>query len=219
MEHIGGYERGDIAKFQADTSGGARARRAGGEQVPDGRRIWHAMHRMYQDGLVAPSPVRTFSSGFQVAFSRELLLALRPTAPGGGGGGWAEVRILDLLKRHMLNAATSAIFGPRILEMCPGLAGAFWEYERHAETLLFGLPSWANSEATRARDTFNAICHEWFELADLKFDWEAEGASPGQDEVEPVFGARISRSLAEWGKAFHFSPKTMGGTYGLFFFG
>jgi len=207
IEHTGGYEREDVAKFHKDTSGGARIQRAGHEQPPENR-IWFEMHSLYNDSLIAQMPVEAFTSAFQAAFVKELFTSSE----------WTEVQILGFLRRHMFNAATIATFGPRILETNPGFVDVFWEYEKYAEGLSFGLPSFLNTRARQARDRFNAQCGKWFEMADREFDWQGGDVSP-DEEFEPVFGSRLSRRLAQWGKSFRFSRKTMGGVYGLIFFG
>lgn len=196
-----------MARFEKDTSGGARIQRIGHEQPPENR-IWYEMHSMYHDSLISRMPVKAFSSDFQTAFTKEL-----PTS-----SEWVEVRVFDFLKSHMFSAATIAIFGPRILQMNPGFVDAFWEFERYAETLSFGLPSLLNTRARYARDTFHAMCGKWFEMADGEFDWDKVDEDSDK-EFEPILGARISRRLAQWGKSFRFSRKTMGGAYGLLFFG
>lgn len=202
----------DVAKFSQDRSGGAVQPRIGSDGVPPPeKRIWYAMHRMYDEGLLGAHPVKAFSASFQTFFGQQL--ASFPA------GEWAdEVQIFEFLKQNMSIAATRAVLGTRMLDDNPDFVDAFWQYEKFVETLAFGLPKWLNRRGVRARNRFRAMCVKWYEVADREFDWDGIGPDKGPD-WEPVFGSRISRGLAQWAKSFDFSTESIGAAYALFHFG
>jgi hypothetical protein len=211
LTYTAGYASSDISKFAADNSGVATIpRKDSTTTIAPESRIWHAMHRSHEEGLVSSVSVASFAATFQKCFKKELLAL--------PAGEWTEVRILDFLKKHMSIAATRAVLGSRILQVSPGLSDAFWDYEQFGESLSFGLPGFLNRRALNARERFRLMCREWFEVADREFDWEHFDRSKDQ-EWEPVFGSQISRGLARWGKQYEFSVDSFGAGYALLLFG
>ncbi|KAI0103255.1 hypothetical protein GGR51DRAFT_561940 [Nemania sp. FL0031] len=55
---------------------------------------------------------------------------------------------------------------------------AFWQFEKWAELLVFGLPSWLNTAGIKARDRMIAMCTRWYKLSERKLDWDAVMDSP-----------------------------------------
>ncbi|KAK9425270.1 putative Cytochrome P450 [Seiridium unicorne] len=210
LEHTAGYSSTDLAKFMADESGCATLPRpnSSGPVAPD-KRIWYAMHRTHEEGLVSARSVAAFSASFQEFLGHQL--SEFPT------GEWVEVRIFDFLKKHMSIAATRSVLGSRILDINPGFIEAFWQYEQFGESLSFGLPC-LNRQAISARERFRCMCRKWYELADQEFDWDI-AELPNHTDWEPIFGSRISRGLAHWGKSFGFSVESLGAAYALLLFG
>lgn len=212
MEHGAGYAAQDLAKIVQDDSGGTKQPRPGSRSDT---RIWHAMHSMYDRTMINPAPVDGFARRFQRLFSERLAL----TSPAVGV--WDEdVQIHAFLRQNMAHAATNAVHGPLLLEVNPGFVDAFWEYEKHVERLAFGLPTWMNWPAVRARDTLSAMCRRWFEIGDARFDWASHKVTPDADiGWEPIFGSPVSRGLIQWAKSFGFSSETVGAILILFLFG
>lgn len=211
LEHSAGYMQEDLTKFIEDESGVASQPRKGvSVNIPPEKRIWRAMHRMFNESLVRAHPVKVLSHHFQEFFACQL--AKFPL------NEWVEdVYVYDLLRQDMTTAATRAIMGRRILEVNPGLVDAFWDYERAVEGLAFGLPSWINRKGVRARNRIRGMCAKWYEVANREYDWENEAAN-GQPDWEPLFGAQISRELGQWAKSFDFSAQSIGAAYCLFVF-
>ena len=192
LKHTAGYASSDLTKFSSDDSGCATLPRQDSTgSIASEKRIWHAMHRTHEEGLVSGKSVNAFSASFQKRFEEELSTFLV--------GDWVEVRISDFLKKHMSIAATRSVLGSRILEVNPDFVDAFWEYEQYAESLSFGLPSWLNRRAIGARERFRSMCRKWYEVADQEFDWDTFELHKDQ-EWEPLFGSQISRGLARWGQ-------------------
>jgi len=212
LEHTAKYVPSDLAKFIKDESGGATLPRNMNTDLPvPEKRIWHAMHRTHEEFLVSARSVNAFAASFQTFYSQQL--AIYPV------GEWVEdVRVLDFLRQNMAAAATRSVLGPKIIDVNPGFIDAFWNYEKFAETLAFGLPSWLNQRAVRARERFRAMCGKWYALADQEFDWDIAGSQQDPD-WEPIFGSQISRGLARWAKSFDFSADSMGAVYILLLFG
>jgi hypothetical protein len=210
LEHTAGYARTDLDKFSKDKSGNGKISRPGTDVAPE-ERIWFLMHRMNSEALVSLDAATGLSTSLQSFFNQEL--SHFPT------GEWAEVRIFDFLRHHMAYSAICAAVGPRIFEVNPDLIDALWDYERFAETLMYGLPKWLNADAIQARDRFSAMCRKWYELAEKEFDWEENEKTMRDVEYEPVLGSRYSRGLACWARSFGFSKRSMGGLYATFFFG
>ncbi|KAF4636505.1 hypothetical protein G7Y89_g1575 [Cudoniella acicularis] len=210
LEHTAGYAPTDLLKFSEDNSGGATVPRNDTAQQQQ-KRIWYAMHRMYDEYLVSTHPVASFSTSFQTFFNKQL-----DTLPVGD---WIEeVRILDFLRQNMSTAATRSVLGSRIIDVNPGFIDAFWEYDKVAETLAFGLPTWLNKKGVLARDRLCAMCRKWYEIANQELDWDSVESNQDAD-WEPVFGLRISRALARWAKSFDFSVESISAVYTLFLFG
>ncbi|KAL2016801.1 hypothetical protein VTK56DRAFT_2970 [Thermocarpiscus australiensis] len=211
-----GYRPADLAKLSRDDSGSGSTPRPGssaaaaaaGLLAPE-RRIWYALHRMYDETLVSARSTDVFANLFQDLFYQHAVAASRV-------GEWVEdVHVFDFLKRTMTTAATHATLGPLIMDVNPGFVDAFWQYERHVEALAFGLPDWLNRPAVRARQRFTGMCRTWYEIAERRYDWSAENDA----DWEPVFGSRLSRGLARWAKTFDFSAGSMGPAFILLLFG
>ncbi|KAK9778549.1 putative Cytochrome P450 [Seiridium cardinale] len=210
LEHTAGYTSTDLAKFMADKSGCATLPRLSSSgPVAPYKRIWYAMHRTHEEGLVSARSVAAFSASFQEFLGHQL--SEFRTAE------WVRVRIFDFLKKHMSIAATLSVLGSRILDINPGFIEAFWQYEQFAESLSFGLPC-LNRQAISSRERFCCMCRKWYELAEQEFDWDI-AELPHNPDWEPVFGSRISRGLARWGKSFGFSVESLGAAYALLLFG
>jgi hypothetical protein len=212
-----GYVPADLAKLSHDDSGSGSTPRPGSAAaaagIPLNQRVWHALHRLYDDAMVSAKATDAFADLFQTFFHQQLVAPF----PVCGGQEWTEdVHIFDVLKRTMTTAATHATLGPLIMDVNPGFVDAFWAYERHVETLAFGLPDWLNRPAVRARASFSDMCRRWYEVADRTYDWDAGGEAA---DWEPVFGSRLSRGLARWAKGFGFKAESMGPVFILLLFG
>ncbi|CAI6091928.1 unnamed protein product [Clonostachys chloroleuca] len=204
-----GYQPNDLEKFAQDTTGGGRVPRPGTE-APHNKRIWHAMHQIYDEHLAKSHAVTSLSKSFQHFFGKEL------DRVSLDGHEWEEVGVQDFLRQHMATAVVSAITGPRLIEINPDFIEAFWKYQIYAEKLAFGMPEWMNADGIRARETVRAMCEKWYQVSDERFDW---GAEMSDVAFEENFGSRLSRELCRWGKRFDFSSESMGSLYCLLFFG
>ncbi|KAI0808881.1 putative cytochrome P450 [Xylaria sp. FL0064] len=209
FEKAAGYEPADMVNYYVDQTGGAILPRRGSTELPPEKRIWNGIHRMHDETLLGPRNLAAFAKSFQAFFGRELA-----TIPAGK---WVEdIYILNFLQTRMGDASTRTFLGPNIIDMNPDFMKAFWQYERQAEKLAFGLPTWMNGRAIRMRDKLNDMCRKWFEFSDAKYDWE----SPNQDvDWEPLFGLAHSRGLVRWAKSFNFSNQSIGAAFSLFMFG
>ncbi|KAM7189587.1 Cytochrome P450 [Rhypophila sp. PSN 637] len=173
---------------------------------------------MYKRALLNSASVGDLAQRFQRVFADRLAF-FSPDV-----GVWDEdVCIRQFVREHMAHAATHVVLGPLFLELNPGLMDAFWEYDKHFRSLAFGLPSWMNRPAVRARDRLSAMCRKWFKIADARFDWSSYKGSTDTDQSdlgwEPIFGSPLSRGMIQWGKRFGFSNRTIGAVFALLFYG
>ncbi|KAK4142937.1 cytochrome P450 [Dichotomopilus funicola] len=234
-----GYAPADLEKLRRDDTGSgtvprtgsvaaakaAKVALAGGEVGGNGtmgldERVWYALHRLYDATMVGTKAVDGFAGLFQQFFDEELIAA---SSSSPSNGGWiSNVHIYDTLKRTMTAAATRTTLGPLALDVNPGFVDAFWSYEKHVETLAFGVPDWLNRPAVQARAKFTEMCQRWYESADAQFDWDAAETDPvlaEPDSWEPVFGSALSRGLAKWARGFGFGAESMGPVFILLLFG
>ncbi|KAK5632007.1 hypothetical protein RRF57_007721 [Xylaria bambusicola] len=205
MKYSAGYSQADLAKFYQDEFDGTRPRGLLPEQ-----RIWHALHSLYDHTLMNSRSVNALTTSYLSYFRQQLV--------DYSADEWTEVRVYDFLKISMSTAATSSVMGSRVIKLNPDFIKAFWEYEKFVETLAFGLPTWLNWPAVRARDRFRAMCLKWYQVADGEFDWDNPGPHHEAD-WEPAFGSQVSRGLAKFAKTFDLSDQSIGAVYALFLFG
>ncbi|KAJ2991563.1 hypothetical protein NUW58_g2470 [Xylaria curta] len=209
MKYSAGYSQADLAKFYEDGSDGTRLPRPEGA-LSEQRNIWHALHSLYDQTLMNSRSVSALTTSYLSFFSQQLVEI--------SADEWTEVRVYDFLKKSMSAAATYSVMGSQVIELNPDFIEAFWEYEKFVETLAFGLPTWLNWSAVRARNRFCAMCLKWYQVADSEFDWDNPGPHHEAD-WEPAFGSQVSRGLAKLAKTFDFSDQTISAVYALFLFG
>ncbi|KAM0810030.1 putative Cytochrome P450 [Seiridium cardinale] len=192
LEHTAGYSSPDLAKFIADESGCATLPRlsSSGPVAPD-KRIWYAMHRTREEGLVSARSVAAFSTSFQEFLGHQL--SEFRTAE------WVEVRIFDFLKKHMSIAATLSVLGSRILDINPGFIEAFWQYEQFgsgfAACVASGM-SWLNKNLIRILPSYPTI-----------------------QTRSPFLGRDYQGAWLVGGSLFGFSVESLGAAYALLLFG
>lgn len=204
----------DLRKFAEDKSGGANYPRKGSHlstPSPE-KRIWHAMHRMNENGLMNEASVTAFTRTYQAFFNEHI-----SDIPVGE---WIDdVHIFAYLRRSMTSSATNAMLGRRILDLFPDLVEAFWDWEQYGETLAFGVAEWFNKPAIAARDRFCDMCFKWFLIARREYRRDDVGNTVKFGEWEPILGSEMSRGHVQWMDDFKFSDRTIGGIFALFSFG
>jgi hypothetical protein len=214
QKYAAGYTSTDLQKFAEDTSGGASLPRKGTKSPPPPpeKRIWHAMHRMNEDGLMNDYSVTTFTRTYQVFFNEHV--SKFPV------GEWVEdVRIFAFLKQSMAIAATRSMLGDRIMDLYSDIVEAFWDWEQYGETLAFGMAEWLNRRAVAARNRFCDMCFGWYTIASKEYEQRGIEQKVRIGEWEPILGSEMSRGHARWMKNFDFSGRTIGGIFALFSFG
>ncbi|KAJ2903942.1 25-hydroxycholesterol 7-alpha-hydroxylase [Zalerion maritima] len=72
-------------------------------------------------------------------------------------GEWLTVRVMEVLRKDMAEAAIVSLAGPRILELNPDLLEILWEFDEIAASLVWGLPRWLSRKAWNRRDRFGAV--------------------------------------------------------------
>lgn len=213
QKYAAGYTSTDLQKFADDESGGASLPRKGTKSPPPSeKRIWHAMHRMNEDGLMNEESVTTFTRTYQVFFNEHV--SKFPV------GEWEEdVQIFAFLKRSMAIAATRSMLGNRIMDLYPDIVEAFWDWEQYGETLAFGMAEWLNRRAVAARNRFCDMCFRWYKIASQEYNQERVGHNIRVGDWDPIFGSQMTRGHYRWINDFEFSDRTIGGIFALFSFG
>ena len=104
-----------------------------------------------------------------------------------------EVGLCSWLQPVMLRASLSAMFGTRLLDASPEFIQDFFEFDRTAQSLFFGLPRLLNPIPYRTRDLAITGLEKWHRyLAE-----EARGkiANPDNELAwDPYFGSRYNRA-------------------------
>jgi hypothetical protein len=214
QKHAAGYTSIDLQKFAEDTSGGASLPRKGTNSPPQPleKRIWYAMHRMNEEGLMNDYSVTTFTRTYQVFFNEQV--SKFPV------GEWVEdIRIYAFLKQSMAVAATRSMLGDRIMDLYPDMVEAFWDWEQYGETLAFGMAEWLNKRAVAARNRFCDMCFGWYTIARKEYDQRGVDQNVRIGEWEPILGSEMSRGHVRWMQNFEFADRTIGGIFALFSFG
>lgn len=218
QKYVWGSTPDDYARFANDGSGKGRLPTPGYEGTPNDRRYWAPLHHILHDFLSGSRETGVLAGVYQ----RELTALL----DGDGSqdfpvGEWRSAHVYAFLQRHMAEAATATLVGQRLMELNGGAAEflkTFWEFDRIAASLVWGLPRWMNRGAWRARDTFHAAVKKYLFPPAEQFDFDAPGTS--EADWEPVFGSRANREMVRWMRRAGFDEQTITGAVAtLFVFG
>ncbi|KAI2619593.1 cytochrome P450 [Hypoxylon sp. NC1633] len=205
LKNVAGYTDADLAKLAGDNSGIGKVPLPGGESILPANRIWYLKHKVHNDYLAAPRHTEALAASFQNFLAKKL-----STFPIGE---WAQVSVMNFIRREMAAASICSVVGRDILDKHPAFIDALGKYDSYAESLAFGLPSWLNKRGIKAREDLRTMCLEWYEEAE-------QGASmmPSQ-ESDSVFGSRLSKELRDWAKSFGFSNESIASVYMFLFLG
>ncbi|KAI1342868.1 cytochrome P450 [Xylariaceae sp. FL0016] len=191
-----GMPKDEVARFERDLSGRAKVPNPGTENTPLDKRLWHASHHIYTEHLARSHSTQRLSDIYYGKLMKKL--DEQPC------GEWTTVRVFDFCRNQMGQAATEALFGPRIFEINPDIMKAFWEFEAGAASLFLGVPKWWNPKPYEARERFYAMVARYLDSAFDKFDWSR------RDEIDwdDHFGAAVLRETAMWLKESGFADRT-----------
>lgn len=182
----------DVQKFADDRSGRSAQRPAPGtEDIPTERRYWVGYEHVHSDYLSRTQHVLPIARHYCQALSR----TLDELAPKKGNQ--TTLSVIEFCKRHVTGTAISAMFGPRILEINPGLVDAFWGFDSNIFLLTLCFPRWIAPGAHRAQDRFFGMVSKYLEAGLKETGTSADPSSLSQD-WEPNFGGRVVREVAGW---------------------
>ncbi|KAK4448778.1 cholesterol 7-alpha-monooxygenase 2 [Podospora aff. communis PSN243] len=209
QKYLYGSAPADYAKFLHDKSGRAAKPAPGTEGTPESKRYWYGMNNLLHGYLARAHDTNVLAGVYQREFNK-VLEEFSTT-------GWSEVLVYGFLQKYMVEAATTTLLGPRILEVNPDFLRVFWDFDGIATSLVWGLPRWMNRAAWKARDRLHAAAARYLYPAVDEFDWKSADATA---DWEPVFGSRANREVIRWMKEDGFDPQTIAGAVTvLFIFG
>lgn len=91
-------------------------------------------------------------------------------------------------------SATKTLFGPRVLELNPGLLDDFRIFDSNMPKFLFGRPSWLMSAAYRARDRLREALKLWQSEAHKEAGAEVNKLGPEDPEFDTHFGSKLMKA-------------------------
>ena len=91
-------------------------------------------------------------------------------------------------------SATRTLFGPRVLELNPGLLDDFRVFDRNMPMFLFGRPRWLMSAAYRARDRLREALKLWQSEAHKEAGAEVNRLEPQDPEFDTHFGSKLMKA-------------------------
>jgi len=190
----------DLAKFTNDKSGRLKTPAPGTEATPPQERYWAGFHHTLHEYLARTHSTNRLGEEYYQHFSRHL-----ERFPEGE---WAEVELLNFLRKDMAEAAITSLIGPKVFELSPDYLQLLWEYDDVAAKLVWGLPRWMDRESWKRSDRFLGATGKWLDAAWANFDWDGPDADADWEEN---FGSRWAREMAKWMKSCNFGPRTSAG--------
>ncbi|KAJ0328503.1 hypothetical protein COL5a_004811 [Colletotrichum fioriniae] len=208
MRNLQGSAQKDVDKFANDLSGRQRVPAPGYENTPQEERYWYTLHHITVEHLSRAEPTAHLAETYTKFFNEAL--EKQPV------GQWANVHLLDFLKREMCASAIRSFCGTELLKMFPDYVEQFWRFDSIAFQVVYGLPKWINSGPVNERDKLNGMTQKYLEKAFANFDWDG----PAVDSTwEPTFGSSYVRKITKWLHDTNMAPETKAGFYMIAIFG
>lgn len=194
-----GWSRKDVRRIKQDTSGRGKKPAPGAEHIAD--RFFFPQHHVYNQFLAHPRASGRLAEVFYQLLCENLDKHMQQRVVGSS----RYVGLYELLRGDVTDAAIRTLLGSRVFERHPNLVDTWWEFERDAMLLFFGVPRWVNSRPYRSRERMNVAMEDYVRLAD---EHDAAMAGGGGEEAASAddtdafwnaqTGARISRELIRW---------------------
>ena len=208
MKNFWNFQPRDALKFEKDKTGRLKAPAPGTESHPASQRYWLLTHNLYHQYLSTAHYANALAAKYYSLFNERL--ERQPL------GNWATVQLWKYMRVNMLESATVSLDGPRMLELNPNYADAYWEFDLFAFTLIYGQPKVLNRRAYQAQDNFFSMTDRYLKSAWKEFDWDGPAADSDWDEN---FGSRFSRELAKFSRDTDFDERSAAGFFGAMLFG
>ncbi|KAF3059927.1 Cholesterol 7-alpha-monooxygenase [Daldinia childiae] len=167
---------------------------------PDQKRLWHTEHQIYDKYLTQPPYSNKLGQHFFDVLAKRL--DEFPTTE------WTTINLFNFIRYTIPECAVNTMFGPRMLELNPGLVDALWDVDANLGKLVWGLPSFITPRPYKMRDKLRAMMAKYLNAAWANFDWNGPDADSDWDVH---FGARVSREIAIWMKENDLSIETASG--------
>lgn len=176
----------DIAKFASDNSGRIK-RRAPWSKVPEDKRVWYGLHRIYDEFMTRAHYSNCMAEKYHQTFSSRL--TSQPL------NQWTDVSLFGFLKHEMAYSSLVSLVGTQILSLSTDFVELCWEYDEVAFYHLPGPPKWWNRKPYEVFDRFNESIGRYMDSAWENFDWDGPLAD---SDWEEQFGSRFAREMIRW---------------------
>jgi hypothetical protein len=120
------------------------------------------------------------------------------------GYDWVHIPdIFTFLSDIILRANLEALYGKRILQVCPTFCQDFWAFYSGFPDICKGLPRFLAPSSYKARDRMQEHFNTWRTSCEEEFDWK--NAALREVEYEPVWGTQYVRKMVQRHEALGFS--------------
>ncbi|KAI0850544.1 putative cytochrome P450 [Daldinia vernicosa] len=200
IDKLWGVPKEESKRFADDKTGRLTSPIPGTMTSPDQKRLWHTEHQIYDKYLTQPPYSHQLGRHFFDVLAKRL--DEFPTTE------WTTINLFAFMRYAIPECAIITMFGPRMLELNPGLVDALWDVDANLGKLVWGLPSFITPQPYKIRDGLRAMMAKYLNAAWANFDWNGPDADSDWDVH---FGARVSREIALWMKENDLSIETASG--------
>ncbi len=184
MEKSFGMPRPSVEFYEADDGGHQPNPKAGSTVKPENR-VLYETHKLVNTNLTGESLIG-ITSRFQKFLAQQL------TETNDVRDEWIEIPDLyAFMKKHIMEAATTSMFGTYILSLNPTFMEDFWAWNPDMGTLFLGVPRWLVPGAYRNRTKVLDNVKRWHKYAREHYD--CSKVSPEDADWEPYWGSKFSR--------------------------
>lgn len=184
------------AMYLGDNSG-IEAKPVQGTSVPENQRIWSNQHADSAKYLTGDA-LRGLAARFTSILSEDMA-KVDPHDPADSGE-WVTIEdFYPWWRARVFAAATTALFGPHLLRLNPGLEKDFWDFADSIPTLVKRYPAWMAPRAHAARNKMLDSVKRWHAHARENSDyWLCGDDAPKWDEY---WGSLWLKVRQRWGQS------------------
>ncbi|KAF4342255.1 Nacht and ankyrin domain protein [Fusarium beomiforme] len=116
------------------------------------------------------------------------------------GDDWVNIPdLFSFVSGLIFRANLEALYGEKILQVCPNFCQDFWAFYEGFPYISQGLPRWLAPSSYKARDKMHENFDTWRTWCDDNFDWNNQDLCNA--EYEPVWGTQYIRRMVQRHKA------------------
>ncbi|KAF5974084.1 nacht ankyrin protein [Fusarium bulbicola] len=146
---------------------------------------------VYLQGKNLSLILERFMNNFEAELSRDARI----------GDDWVKIPdLFSFVSRLIFRANLEALYGEKILQICPSFGEDFWAFYEGFSGISKGLPRWIIPSNYRARDKMHENFDTWCTWCDKNFDWNDQNLCDA--EYEPVWGTQGGVSAVMLGYLF-----------------